>query len=103
MEQALQMRLDRAHLLMVHSELVHQVRALDLGLEYVPAASPHRPCTAPLRPESSGRDILVLNEHGKGLLEIGKLEVVDLHRIRHVGPDAIKFCRFCIGVARCQQ
>ncbi len=100
-KQALQVGLNGAHLLMVHGQLAQQIGALNLRLEYVllhPLANlVSRRCVLDHLVEHS----LVLDEQGKSLLEVGKLKVVQLHRLHHVGANGIKLCFFRIGVPFC--
>jgi hypothetical protein len=99
-EQPLQMRLDLPHLLMVHGDLPHDLGAVHLRFEHILL----HPLTDLIMSRSVLNELVedsfVLTQDAEGLLQIGELEIVGLHRIGDARADHSNFRlrRVCVTV-----
>src|SRR5215470_6695567 len=95
------MCLDLPHLLMVHSDLTHDLCAVYLSFEDIllhPLADTVMGCRIL---DELVENSFILPQNTERLLEIGKLNVVSFHRIGNTGLRHPEFRPFGVGIACC--
>src|SRR5580698_2279727 len=92
------MRLQLPHLLMVHGDLTHHLCAVHLRFEYILLHSLANLIVSSRILNQLVENGLVLAQDAECLLQVSKLEIVDLHSIGNADLDHIDFGLLCVSI-----